>query len=117
MRCLLLCFVAVYNGVFVAIIVMGGYFGIIGMLIGVPTFAVGQYLFTKAIDKRLIEKGASTDLEDYYSDHENIHADENAIHQNLFTRIADPIINNGNHYKTPFVDKISSAKTGFSHSM
>jgi predicted PurR-regulated permease PerM len=80
-------------GVFVAIIVMGGYFGIIGMLIGVPTFAVAQYLITKAVDKRLIEKGVTTDHEDYYTDHENIHSDENAIHNNLFTRIADPIIN------------------------
>lgn len=80
-------------GVFVAIIVMGGYFGIIGMLIGVPTFAVAQYLITKAVDKKLAEKGVTTDLEDYYTDHENLHADENAIHRNLFTKIADPIIN------------------------
>ena len=41
-------------GVFAAIIVMGGYFGIIGMLIGVPTFAVALYLIDKAVDKKLI---------------------------------------------------------------
>ena len=80
-------------GVFVAIIVMGGYFGILGMLIGVPTFAVAQYLITKAVDKRLAEKGITTDLEEYYTDAENLHANENAIHNNLFTKIADPIIN------------------------
>ena len=79
-------------GVFVAIIVMGGYFGIVGMLIGVPTFAVAQYLITKSVDKKLASRGASTDLEDYYTDHEAAHSGENAIHNNLFTRIVDPII-------------------------
>ena len=79
-------------GVFVAIIVMGGYFGIIGMLIGVPTFAVAQYLITKSMDKKLATRGASTDLEDYYEDHDALHSDDNAIRQNLFTKIMDPII-------------------------
>ena len=79
-------------GVFVAIIVMGGYFGIIGMLIGVPTFAVAQYLITKSVDKKLTARGVSTDLEDYYTDHDAAHSGENAIHQNLFTKIVDPII-------------------------
>lgn len=79
-------------GVFVAIIVMGGYFGIIGMLIGVPTFAVAQYLITKSVDKKLATRGASTDLEDYYEDHDALHSGDNAIRQNLFTRIMDPII-------------------------
>lgn len=79
-------------GVFVAIIVMGGYFGLIGMLIGVPTFAVAQYLITKAVDKRLAEKGVSTDIEDYYSDSMAGNYERTAIHQNLFTKIVDPMI-------------------------
>lgn len=79
-------------GVFVAIIVMGGYFGIIGMLIGVPTFAVAQYLINKAVDKKLRERGVTTDLEDYYNDHETRLAEESVANANLFTKIADPII-------------------------
>lgn len=76
-------------GVFASIIIMGGYFGIIGMLIGVPTFAVAQYLITKAVDKKLNERGVSTELDSYYtctidaSPHEN---------KRLFKKIVDPFI-------------------------
>lgn len=79
-------------GVFVAIIVMGGYFGIVGMLIGVPTFAVAQYLITKTVDKKLVSRGASTELDDYYADPNAAHLNEQGIHNNLFTRIIDAII-------------------------
>ena len=79
-------------GVFVAIIVMGGYFGIIGMLIGVPTFAVAQYLITKAVDKRLVARGASADLDDYYTDPNAAHLNDQGIHNNLFTRMIDAIV-------------------------
>ena len=79
-------------GVFVAIIVMGGYFGIIGMLIGVPTFAVAQYWITKRVNKKLIERGLSADLADYYSDSSLTYVEGNALHKNLFTKIVDPII-------------------------
>jgi len=79
-------------GVFAAIIVMGGYFGIIGMLIGVPTFAVAIYLINRAVDRKLVERGISTDIADYYSDPDATGYHENAIHKNMFTKIADPII-------------------------
>ncbi len=79
-------------GVFAAIIVMGGYFGIIGMLIGVPTFAVALYLINRAVDKKLTERGISTDISDYYSDPDATGYHENAIHKNMFTKIVDPII-------------------------
>lgn len=79
-------------GVFSAIIVMGGYFGIIGMLIGVPTFAVAIYLINRSVDRKLTERGISTDITDYYSDSDATGYQENAIHKNLFTKIADPII-------------------------
>lgn len=79
-------------GVFVAIIIMGGYFGIVGMLIGVPTFVVAQYLITKAVDKKLVARGASTDLDDYYTDPSLAHLDDATVHSNIFTRIIDAIV-------------------------
>ena len=79
-------------GVFVAIIVMGGYFGLIGMLIGVPTFVVAQYLITKAVDKRLVERGMSTELDDYYTDPDLAHLGEHGAHSNIFTKIISGIL-------------------------
>ena len=76
-------------GVFTAIIVMGGYFGIIGMLIGVPTFAVAQYLITKAIDKKLVERGENTEIEKYYNMDIEVTQDES---KSLFKKIVDPMI-------------------------
>ena len=76
-------------GVFTAIIVMGGYFGIIGMLIGVPTFAVAQYLITKAVDKKLVDRGEPTELDNYYNTTFEISHDEN---KRLFKKIVDPMI-------------------------
>ena len=76
-------------GVFTAIIVMGGYFGIIGMLIGVPTFAVAQYLITKAIDKKLLERGKKTEIEEYYNRDVDVTQDES---KSLFKKIVDPMI-------------------------
>ncbi len=92
-------------GVFVAIIVMGGYFGIVGMLIGVPTFAVAQYFITRAVDKKLTERGISTDLADYYTDSSSADYEGNAIRKNLFTRIVDPMIK--------FITTIFSKIVGF----
>lgn len=54
-------------GVLIAITVMGGLFGIIGMIIGVPLFAVIMLLLDDMIKQRLREKGSPTDLYSYYS--------------------------------------------------
>ena len=77
--------------VFLAIIIMGGYFGIVGMIIGVPTFAVIATLAGRAIDSRLAKKGLSTDIADYYNKYslEDDHAEE---HKTLFTKIVDAIV-------------------------
>ncbi len=55
-------------GVISAVIIMGGYFGIIGTFFGVPVFAVICTLVNAWIDTRLKKKDFSTDLADYYSD-------------------------------------------------
>lgn len=75
-------------GVFLAIIVMGGYFGIPGMLLGVPIFAVISTLIQKSVDKKLAKDGESTDIADYYSKH-SLEDDEAHKNNTLFKRIVD----------------------------
>lgn len=51
-----------------AIIVGGGLFGVIGMLIGVPVFAVIYYFMSTTINDALVRKKLSTNCEDYNFD-------------------------------------------------
>ncbi|MBQ8356381.1 MAG: AI-2E family transporter [Clostridia bacterium] len=53
-------------GVIVAVTVMGNVFGITGMLIGVPLFALIVTLLDDFIKSRLRAKGHSTDIKEYY---------------------------------------------------
>ena len=53
-------------GVIIAIIVMGDLFGIFGMLIGVPVFAVGITVTKEFVETRLRKKGKPTDTAEYY---------------------------------------------------
>ena len=75
-------------GVFLAIIIMGGYFGVIGMVVGVPTFAVISTLASRAIDQKLRKKGLSTDISDYYNKY-SLEDDPEQEHETLFTRIVN----------------------------
>lgn len=50
-----------------AIFIGGGLFGFIGMLIGVPAFAVIYTLFKTAVDEKLVQKNLSTDIDEYRS--------------------------------------------------
>ena len=77
--------------VFLAIIIMGGYFGIPGMLLGIPIFAVISALIEKSVDKKLAKDGHSTDIADYYSKH-SLEDDDSHKHNNLFTKLVDLII-------------------------
>lgn len=54
-------------GVLVAVTVMSGYFGVLGMFLGVPIFAVICSSIKKSIKRRLTEKELPTELADYYS--------------------------------------------------
>ena len=54
-------------GVLIAITVMGGFFGFIGMLIGVPVFALILTVVDDIVTHRLEAKGKPTDLYDYYA--------------------------------------------------
>ena len=54
--------------VIIAISVMGNLWGILGMIVGVPLFAVIIALIQQFADAKLGQKGLSTDLDDYYDE-------------------------------------------------
>ncbi len=51
-----------------AILVGGGLFGFLGMVVGIPIFAVFYTYFSNAVNKRLDKRGFSTDTSDYAVD-------------------------------------------------
>ena len=67
--------------VLVAITVMGGFFGLIGMIIGVPIFAVVIELCKRTIEARLKKKGLSTDTTDYYAANAVGNAEEDVYYE------------------------------------
>ena len=60
-----------------AILVGGGLFGFIGMVIGIPVFAVIYAYLSRAVNSRLRKRGFSTDLSDYKSDSYRLKRDGN----------------------------------------
>ena len=72
-------------GVLIAIIIMGEYFGIIGMIIGVPIFAVLGVLINEVADAKLTQRGKSTYLDEYY--HKDAMIDPHAKHQPILLKI------------------------------
>ncbi len=70
--------------IMVAIVLMGGLFGIFGMFFGVPVFAVIYTLVGEAIHKKLLKKGLAEQMDD-----EQIDPPENK--PNLFMRIKNRI--------------------------
>lgn len=52
-------------GVIISIVIMGEYFGVIGMILGVPIFAVIVALFKNFLESRLRAKGLPTETADY----------------------------------------------------
>ncbi len=52
--------------VLIAITVMGSVFGLMGMVIGVPVFAVIIEMVKRALEERLVKRGAPTDTIEYY---------------------------------------------------
>jgi len=65
--------------VIIAISVMGNLWGIFGMIIGVPLFAVIIALIQQFADAKLGQKGLSTDLDDYYDEEEGTFAPQNRM--------------------------------------
>lgn len=54
-------------GAILSLLLMSGYFGIIGMFIGIPICAIVVEVVGGEMDKRLKERNLSTNLDDYYS--------------------------------------------------
>lgn len=48
-----------------AVLLFGGLFGVIGMIVGVPIFAVIYYFVDEAIEMKLIKRKKPTNTEDY----------------------------------------------------
>lgn len=67
------------NGFWVlfSILVGGGFFGAIGMYLGVPVFAVIYYDIKRRINIRLSKKGLTTDTDAYINNENNIEVNEN----------------------------------------
>jgi predicted PurR-regulated permease PerM len=51
-----------------SVIVGGGLFGFVGMVVGIPIFAVIYAYFARSINRKLAKKGFSSDLSDYKVD-------------------------------------------------
>lgn len=51
-----------------SILVGGGLFGFVGMIVGIPVFVVFYTYFSRTVNRRLGKKGFSTDLKDYTID-------------------------------------------------
>lgn len=71
--------------VLIAIIVMGEYFGVVGMLIGVPIFAIAGAFITEIANSKLQRKDMSTNIEEYYLKDSMI--DPTSIRKPIISRI------------------------------
>ncbi len=72
--------------VLIAITVMGGLFGIGGMIIGVPVFAVFIELVKRAIEARLTRRGRPTDTTFYYPANAVGNAEEDVYYEHSHLR-------------------------------
>ena len=81
-------------GVIISITVMGDLFGLVGMLIGVPLFAVIVMLVKEFIDYRLTKKSLSTDTADYYEEDSLVdpHETHTPVAARLFRGIGHTVV-------------------------
>ncbi|MBQ9085753.1 MAG: AI-2E family transporter [Clostridia bacterium] len=75
-------------GVIISIVIMGSYFGIIGMILGVPIFAVVVAIVKEFLEDRLYEKKRPIDTADYYEKDSLV--DPRDKHEKLFLRALHP---------------------------
>ncbi len=72
--------------VLIAITVMGSLFGLMGMIIGVPVFAVIIEMIKRAIEARLQKKNAPTDTTEYYPSDAVGNAEEDVYYEHSHLR-------------------------------
>ncbi len=76
-------------GVISAVIIMGSCFGIIGMIIGVPIFAIIIAIFKDYLDKKLEKKDLPINTTNYYADPD--YSSESEEYKPLTKLLFDPI--------------------------
>ena len=77
-------------GVIIAVTIMGSYFGIVGMILGVPLFAIIISIVKKWLEKKLSEKRLPINTKEYYTDHS--YSNENEEHRSITRIIVDPFL-------------------------
>lgn len=95
-------------GVIIAITVMGGYFGILGMFVGVPLVSVICNLIKRLLENKLIADGEPTELESYFppkTKEIDLHVQE---HTPVLTRLFCFV----NHKLHPAQEEVTIVKTG-----
>ena len=85
----------------IAIITMGGLFGVLGMLIGVPIFAVIIHIINDRTMNALRKKGLSTSLKDYYvGNPQNIENHNSSLKRKFKSLFATSKVNDKNTKNT-----------------
>ena len=77
-------------GVLIAVTIMGSYFGIVGMIIGVPIFAIIIAIFKEWLEKRLKSKQLPINTTEYYADPD--YSSESEEYKSISRMIAEPIL-------------------------
>jgi len=77
-------------GVIIAVTITGAYFGIVGMILGVPLFAIIISIVKKWLEKRLSSKQLSVNTKEYYDDPS--YSTENEEHRSVIRIIFDPLL-------------------------
>lgn len=77
-------------GVIIAITIMGAYFGIAGMIIGVPVFSMIVAIFKEILEMRLKKADLPTDTAEYYMRDSLV--DPHETHERFYTRITKPVV-------------------------
>ena len=76
--------------VIIAVTIMGSYFGIVGMILGVPFFAVIISIVRKWLEKKLSAKNLPVATKEYYTDRSYSH--ENEEQKSITRMIFDPFL-------------------------
>lgn len=76
-------------GVISAVIIMGSCFGIVGMIIGVPIFAIIIAIFKDYLDKKLAKKNLPVNTSNYYTDPN--YSSENEEYKPLTRLLLEPL--------------------------
>jgi predicted PurR-regulated permease PerM len=89
-------------GVIAAVLIMSGYFGILGTFFGVPIYAIICSIIRSFVDNGLKKKELSTELADYYPENSLVDPKEQAEKKNIFKWFGNLILLLWNKIKQSF---------------